>query len=261
METATATKAQALETGRPRRIDLNADVGEGLDDEPLLELVSSVNIACGGHAGDDKSMAHALDHAATFGVAAGAHPSYFDRENFGRAELSLPTSIVGQQVAEQVAELLRIAERLEVPLCHVKPHGALYNQAAIDMDLALAVANAVKGVDPMLRLVGLAGSLLTAAGASIRLGVGAEGFADRRYRTDGTLAPRSFPDALITDRGEAAAQAVAIALGEPMVTVDGEPVAVEAQTICVHGDTPGAVDIARAVREALIAAGFEILPL
>jgi UPF0271 protein len=239
-------------------IDLNADVGEGFDDEPLYDLVSSVNIACGAHAGDDESMARAIELALTHHVAIGAHPGYADREHMGRGPLDMQPAQLRASIQDQIVRLSHIAQKKATAVSHVKPHGALYNQAAVDPWLATAVAEAVRSVQPRLRLVGLAGSWLTAAGRSARLKVTEEGFADRRYQKDGTLASRERADALITDPAAAAAQALAIARGMPVESVDGYPVTVHASTICLHSDTPGALENARAVRAVLERAGFTI---
>jgi len=243
-------------------IDLNADVGEGFDDEPLYDIVSSVNIACGAHAGDDETMAHAIDLALKRPVSIGAHPGYADRAGMGRKALDLPRREVRAAIRDQVTALRHIARTRSARVMHVKPHGALYNQAAGDPWLASTVAEAVASLaPPSLRLIALSGSWLSAAGRSTRLLIADEGFADRRYRKDGTLAPRGTPDALITDPTAAAQQALAIARGTPIEPVDGSSVTVHASSICVHADTPGAVENARAVRAALERAGFTIAPL
>jgi UPF0271 protein len=239
-------------------IDLNADVGEGSDDEPLYGLVSSVNIACGAHAGDDESMARAIGLALDHHVAIGAHPGYADREHMGRRPLDVQPAQLRASIRDQIARLDHVAQSKATAVSHVKPHGALYNQAAVDPWLAAAVAEAVRSTQPRLRLVGLAGSWLTAAGRSAKLKVTDEGFADRRYRKDGTLASRERTDALITDPAAAAAQALAIARGMPVETVDGHPVTIHASTICLHSDTLGALENARAVRAALERGGFTI---
>jgi UPF0271 protein len=243
------------------RIDLNADVGEGSDDEPLFPYLSSVSVACGGHAGDPQTMARTIEAAGRFGLAVGAHPSYADREHFGRRELVLSWQEVQKIVEEQIRVLDRIARKQGVLLVHVKPHGALYNQAARDPSLAQAIARAVRQVDPALALVGLAGSALLIAGRSEGLAVFAEAFADRRYREDGTLAPRSAPGAVIEDPEAAAAQATAIARGSEILTVEGKRIQVRADTLCLHSDTPGALGIVSSVRRRLEADGVDIAPL
>jgi UPF0271 protein len=240
------------------KIDLNADVGEGDDDLPLYALVSSVNVACGEHAGDDDSMMRAMDLAKAHRIAVGAHPGYSDRANKGRVSMDLPPSEVRALLLSQLERLSLIARRHRMGLAHVKPHGALYNDAATDLWLAATIARTVKEAHPMLRLVGLARSFLPIAGRAAKLAVAEEGFADRRYRSDGTLAPRGTADALITDPEQAAAQALSIARGVAIDAVDGGSVSVTASTICLHADTPGAIDNARAVRGALEKAGFTI---
>ena len=243
-------------------IDLNADVGEGFDDEPLYDIVSSVNIACGAHAGDEETMGRAIDLALKFPVSIGAHPGYPDRESMGRGELNMPRNELRATIREQISTLRHVARTRSARVMHVKPHGALYNEAAGDPWLASSVAETIVSLaPPKLRLIALSGSWLAAAGRSTRLMVAEEGFADRRYRKDGTLAPRGEPDALITDPYTAAAQALAIARGAPIEPVDGSSVTIHASSICVHADTPGAVENARAVRTALERAGFTIAPL
>jgi UPF0271 protein len=240
------------------RIDLNADVGEGYDDRPLLPFLTSVNIACGGHAGDERTMIDVVRAAAALGLALGAHPSYPDREHFGRREMAMESTALGRAVRAQVTALAEVAAVAGFRLAHVKPHGALYNTAAQDLDTARVVARAVGEVDPTLRLVGLGGSRLLEAGREIGLGVAAEAFADRRYAPDGSLAPRALERAVIRDAGEAADQAVRIVFDHEVLTLDGTRVAVVADTLCIHGDTDGAVAIAAAVRRRLEQAGVVV---
>jgi 5-oxoprolinase (ATP-hydrolysing) subunit A len=231
------------------RLDLNCDLGEGAPhDAELMPLISSANIACGAHAGDATTMRRTLELARQQGVAPGAHPGYRDRANFGRRELALAPGEVFQLVAEQIRALQQVAAELGIELTHVKPHGALYNQAARDLALADAVAAAVQSVNARLILFGLAGSALITAARACRLAVAEEVFADRRYQADGALVPRSRPDALITDPAEACAQVMHF-LREG-----------HAQTVCVHGDGPQAVTFARRLRSALHQAQIEIKP-
>ncbi len=220
-----------------RRIDLNADLGEGgSNDAALLNLVTSVNIACGGHAGSDEIMRRTVDLAIASGVLIGAHPGYEDRENFGRHEMDLPFDEVTDLVARQVGKLAEIAgDRLH----HVKPHGALYNQAHRNPGLATAVVEGVRIISPDLMLYAPPAGALAAAGRAAGLVVHAEGFADRRYRADGTLVPRSEPGAVITDVGEAVQQALDLIRAGLI------------ETICVHGDGGHAVEILRALRDAV----------
>jgi 5-oxoprolinase (ATP-hydrolysing) subunit A len=240
------------------RVDLNADVGEGGDDQALLPFLTSVNVACGGHAGDERSMAETVEAALRLGVSIGAHPSYPDRERFGRGDVDLPAQELGRSIRAQVHALERVAERAGTRVAHVKPHGALYNRAARDRAVAETVARAVAEVDSGLRLVGLAGSALIDAARAAGLVAVAEGFTDRRYAADGSLAPRSLPGAVIHDAGEAAEQALDIVRRHEIVALGGAKIAVQVDTLCVHGDTPGAAAIARAVRDRLQQAGIEI---
>jgi 5-oxoprolinase (ATP-hydrolysing) subunit A len=246
------------------KIDLNADVGESFgayrygDDEGVLPLVSSANIACGFHAGDPAVMRSTVQLARQHGVAVGAHPGFQDLSGFGRREMHLPPAEVETLVAYQIGALAAIAAAEGVQLSHVKPHGALYNMAARDAGMADAIARAVHAVDPSLVLFGLSGSQLVAAGERAGLRVASEVFADRGYRPDGSLAPRGTAGAVMTDAAEVARRAVAMASQQTVAALDGASVAVKADTICIHGDTPGAAALARAVREALGAADIEV---
>lgn len=232
-------------------IDLNADIGEGYDDRALMPFVARVSIACGGHAGDAASMAAALRLALEHGVAVGAHPGYPDREGFGRRALAASATVIRAWVAEQTEALAEAAARLGAQLAHVKPHGALYNVAARDPEVAEAVARAVASVDTTLELVGLSGSTLLAAGKACGLAVLHEAFVDRRYQADGRLVSRETPGAVVTDPAAAARQARALASGEPVGTLDGRVLVIRADTLCLHSDTPNALNVARAVHAAL----------
>ena len=243
------------------RIDLNADVGEGYEDRGLLPFLTSVNVACGGHAGDDRMMTDTLRAAAALGLAIGAHPSYPDREHFGRLELAMAPAELSRAVREQVSALARVAAAAGLRLAHVKPHGALYNMAARDLDTARIVARAIREMDPTLRLVGLGGSRLLDAGREVGLDVAAEAFADRRYTADGSLASRALDDALIHDPADAADQALRIVREHEVRAIGGARVGVYADTLCIHGDTDGAVDIVAAVRRRLEDAGVLITRL
>ena len=242
------------------RIDLNADLGEGGgDDVALLALVTSANVACGFHAGDPGLMARTVSAAAKAGVAVGAHPSFPDREGFGRRAMQRPPDAVYAEVLYQVGALQAVCRAHGARLAHVKPHGALYNQAAVEPELAFAIARAVRDADPGLVLVGLASSRpMREAAEAHGLRFAAEAFADRRYERDGTLAPRQATGALITLAADAAAQAVRIATRGEVMTADGSIVSLSADTLCLHGDTPGAVELARAVRGALLACGVTL---
>jgi 5-oxoprolinase (ATP-hydrolysing) subunit A len=242
-------------------IDVSADVGEGADDLPLFEFVTSVSVACGAHAGDAQTMDACVAEAARRGVSVGAHPGYPDREGFGRRAMELSDEELSATLREQIETLRAVCRRHGVPLAHVKPHGALYNEAARDASLARTIARAVAGAGEGAALVGLAGSAMLDAAKDEGVAAVAEAFADRRYRSDGTLAPRSLAGALIEVPAAAAAQALAIARGEPVATVDGTALSIRAETICLHADTPGAIANARAVRAALEGAGVRVAPL
>jgi UPF0271 protein len=248
-------------------IDLNADVGESAGagmhdiDSVLVTLVTSVNVACGVHAGNPSVLRRTLRLAAAAGAAVGAHPGFADREGFGRREVRLAPADVEDQVLYQVAALTGVARAEGVHVSHVKPHGALYNMAARDERLALAVVRAVRAVDPRLRIVGLAGSALLSVARGEEVVALAEAFADRAYEPDGSLVPRGRAGAILDDPEAAAAQAVGIAVDHRVRAIDGTLVEVHADTLCIHGDTPGAADVARAVRAALERAGVEVRPL
>lgn len=245
---------------RASTVDLNADVGESAGaDEAIFPCISSANIACGGHAGDEATMAEAVRRAVRWGVAIGAHPGYADRANFGRVNLNLTRTEVKRLVREQVGAVQAIAARLDARVAHVKPHGALYNQAAEDSGLARAIAESVAERDPEMVLFGLAGSELLRAGEAAGLRVASEVFADRRYMADGGLVPRSRgAEALVGSDDEAIAQALRM-IEEGIVTaVTGEQVAVRADTVCLHGDSPRAAELARKLRAAVEAAGIKV---
>jgi len=245
------------------RIDLNADVGESLgawsmgEDERLIPVVSSVNVAAGLHAGDPVVIARTIATAARHGVAVGAHPGYPDLAGFGRRAMALSPDEIEASVLYQVGAVAAFADAAGVELRHVKPHGALYNRAVRDDAAAAAIARAVASFRRSLILVGLAGSALVAAGREVGLAVAEEAFADRAYEPDGALRARELPGAVLDDPAAAAAQAVAIA-GGVVTAIDGSVLPTRADTICVHGDLPGAVDRGLAVRRALAAIGVEI---
>ena len=232
-------------------IELNADIGEGCNDAALMPYLTRVSIACGGHTGDIASMAAALRLAAEHGAAVGAHPSYPDRAGFGRRALAASAEDIAAWITQQTEALAEQAVRLGLRLAHVKPHGALYNVAAQDRCVAEAVAQAVTAFDPGLVLVGRSGSQLIAAGQAAGLAVLNEAFADRRYQANGQLVSRETEGALITDPDLAAQLACALARGEPVATLDGAALRIRAETLCLHSDTPNALNIARAVHAAL----------
>lgn len=240
-------------------IDLNADLGEGgANDYALLTLVSSANIACGYHAGDDATMHQSVLWAKELGVAVGAHPSFLDRANFGRRRQTLSPDEVYQLVTEQLHALNRHCLALEVRLRHVKPHGMLYNQAAVEPQLAYAIAHAVFDFDPALRLVGLAGSEMIRAGKLLGLTTWQEVFADRNYQADGTLVPRSQPDALITDDQQALRHTLMMVQHNQVMTPQGDRVPVQADTVCLHGDSMHALAFAQLLRQHFLLQGIEV---
>ncbi len=281
-----------------KRIDLNCDMGElpeAIADgtqEALMRSITSVNIACGGHAGDEQTMKTTIEQALRWNVAIGAHPGYPDRENFGRLELKMSPEAVAESVCEQVHALAEVAAMCGAKLVHVKPHGALYNQAVKNRELAEAIANGVakalslhstlknaidchpersegsaslssptRGLCKDVILVGLAGSPMLDVFREAGFAVAAEAFADRRYEPDGTLRSRKYDDALIRNPEEAAWQALGIAERGAVIASDGSEVFVDAQTLCIHGDTPGAPEIAATVARTLREAGVVVCSL
>jgi 5-oxoprolinase (ATP-hydrolysing) subunit A len=248
-------------------MDLNADMGEVPEaladgrEEALMSLVTSANIACGGHAGDEATMRATLALARHLGVAAGAHPGYPDRAGFGRDAMGMTSAAVEDTVFEQVRALARVADRAGCPLVHVKPHGALYNDAARHREVGAAIARGVAAWSTGVVLVGLAGSVMLDVFAEHGFETIAEAFADRAYEPDGTLRSRRLAGALIDDPARAAAQALRITLEGTVVAFDGREIPIAARTICVHGDTPNAARIARAVADALRAADVRLAAL
>ncbi|MCW8133697.1 MAG: 5-oxoprolinase subunit PxpA [Planctomycetota bacterium] len=238
------------------RVDLNGDVGEGAGhDADLLPLVTSANIACGGHAGDEASMRATVALAAKHGVAIGAHPSYPDRANFGRVDVEVAPAPLKEQVAEQILALRRVADHAGLPLRHVKPHGALYNRAARDEPVARAVIEAVQAAAPGAVLFVLAGSPLAEWARSAGLAVAEEVFADRGYRADGSLVPRGQPGAHVPAGREAGARVLRMLRDGTVASVEGKAVPIRADTICIHGDGPEAVRMARELRAFLVSPG------
>jgi len=250
-----------------RSIDLNCDMGElreAIDDgsqAAIMPFLSSINVACGGHAGDEAMMSATIEQALRWKLAVGAHPSYPDRANFGRVAMEMPAEAIAQAVLEQVQSLAAVAARYGVALSHVKPHGALYNVAAQDADVASAIADGVSRWSNGVVLVGLAGSIMLEVFRSAGFAVAAEAFADRRYEANGSLRGRGFADALIREPAVAAQQVIGMVEEGRITAVDGSRIPVEAATICVHGDTPGALEIARAVAGGLKSRGIELRSL
>lgn len=250
----------------PQVIDLNADLGEGFgiwrlgDDEALLGIVTSANVACGFHAGDPTTMRRVCVGAARAGVTVGAQVSYRDLTGFGRRFLDVDPGELADDLLYQLAGLDGIARASGTRVAYVKPHGALYNAAVTHEGHARAVVDAVRTFDARLPVLGLPGSALLRAAEAAGLPTVTEGFADRGYTPAGTLVPRSEPGALVHEPAAVAERAVRMAADGVVHAVDGTPVAVAVRSVCVHGDTPGAVDLARAVRTALEAAGVRVAP-
>lgn len=245
-------------------MDINSDLGEreeslanGQDFE-LMHYITSANVACGGHAGDEQTMRETVRMAKQLGVAVGAHPGYPDRENFGRIESPLAAAEIEATVRDQIAALAEIAAAEGVELVHCKPHGALYHAANKSAEVAAAIGRAVLESGEQLIMVGQAGSETLTLWESMGLTCAAEAFADRAYEPDGILRKRSLPGALLDDPAKAAKQAVEIATRGVAVATDGSLLKVVAQTLCIHSDTPGSAGIARAVNEALRAAGLRL---
>jgi len=247
-----------------KRIDLNCDMGEMPEhisdgtQEALMRSITSVNIACGGHAGDAQSMAATIEQAVRHKMAIGAHPGYADRANFGRIELNLSPDEVADSVYAQVRALAEVAARYDADITHVKPHGALYNQAVHNAQLARAIASGVARWSQHVVLVGLAGSPMLDVFDDAGFSTFAEAFADRRYEPDGTLRSRKHPDALIQDPAEAAQQALGIVQGK-VIASDGSEVPLHADTLCIHSDTPGSPQIAAQVAKNLRESGVMLV--
>lgn len=242
------------------KVDLNADLGEGSPaDEILLEVITSANIACGGHAGDAATMRAAVRGAAARGVGLGAHPSYPDRAGFGRRAMALAGRALIDELVAQIEALAEVAREAGTTLHHVKVHGALYNVAVDDVAVAAAIGEAVRRADPGLIAVALAGSPMATVFRDLGLRTVEEGFLDRGYTAAGRLLPREHPQALITDPEVVAARAVRMAREGIVTTVEGSEIALRADTLCVHADTPRSVEIARAAKAALRSAGIQVI--
>jgi UPF0271 protein len=245
-------------------VDLNSDLGESFgawtmgDDDAMLETVTSANIACGFHAGDPLTMLSRCRTALDRGVSIGAHVGYRDLAGFGRRAIDIPAGELYGDVLYQLAALAGVAASVGASVNYIKPHGALYNRIATDAVQAAAVADAVRDFDPSLRVLGPAGSRIAEAAAERSLTFVREAFVDRAYRGDGSLVPRSEPGAVLTGASQIAQRAVTLVTEGTVLALDGRPVAVEADSLCVHSDTPGAVAMARAVRGALEGAGLRI---
>ena len=240
-------------------IDLNADLGEGCAfDLELLELVSSCNIACGGHAGDEQSIAATVQHALAQGVAIGAHPSYPDREGFGRRSTFLTGDDLKKSLLNQLYMIDRVVCEAGAKLTHVKPHGALYNDAATEASLAELFVGTVQNSAAAAAIVGPPQSALQHAAEKARMRFIAEAFVDRAYQPDGSLVSRSEPNAVHGDINTMTTQAVTLAKSGTVTAENGDVIQVRAGTLCIHGDTPNAAEIARAVRNVLLASGVDV---
>ena len=250
-----------------RKIDLNSDVGERPEaiadgsEEKLISLITSANIACGGHAGDLSSINEMIRLCKKYKINIGAHPSYPDRENFGRIKMNSTHDEISDFVFKQVMQLVKLSKEFGLNVKHVKPHGALYNSAAKDGLLAKAIAEGVRKVNPELILVGLAGSVMLNVWKEEGFKVVGEAFADRRYEADGSLRPRKYPDALITDPFEAANQAITIARNGKIKTLSGEEIKIDAQTICIHSDTENSLLTAKEINKTFRKEGISISPI
>ncbi|WP_411892594.1 LamB/YcsF family protein [Yoonia sp. SDW83-1] len=246
------------------RIDLNSDLGGGFgpwsmgDDAGMLSIVSSANVACGGHASDLETMFHTLSLAKENGVNVGAHPGYNDREGFGRRVIPMSPAEIGRLCAAQIGALKGIAAQVGVPITYVKPHGALGNLAARDAEVAAAIVKAALMIDPELAILAISGTHTKQAARAANAPVYSEIFADCGYILSGQLVPRGQDGAMIHDAAEAVARLLSFLETGLMPVIDGPPIKLAAQSICVHGDSPGAVDMAREIRQQLTAHGIQI---
>ncbi len=239
------------------QLDLNCDLGESFGvytvgcDEVIIPLITSANIACGFHAGDADVMAKTVALCKKNGVQVGCHPGYKDLEGFGRRAMTMTPSAVKNSIKYQLGALMAFARSENVKVGHLKPHGALYNLAAKDFEIACAIAEGIYEVDPNVRLMGLAGSEMIRAAQTVGIPYIREGYADRRYTTEGTLASRSLPGAVIEDVDQVVAQVLQIVLTQSVTTVGGEVIGLEIDSLCVHGDNAHALEVVKAVRMAM----------
>lgn len=246
------------------RIDLNCDLGESFGaykigmDEEVIPHITSANIACGFHAGDPEVMARTVRLCREYGVCAGAHPGYRDLQGFGRRQLQVAPETVKCEILYQVGALRAFCDSVGIPLTHVKPHGALYNQAAKSYDLALAICEGIRAADPQLAIMAMSGSCMVKAAQDCGLPYISEVFADRAYQADGTLVPRSREGAMITDEDEAIRRVVRMAREGTVTAITGEEVSVQADSVCVHGDGAKALAFVRKIRSALEAEGITV---
>lgn len=249
------------------KIDLNCDLGEsfgaytmGLDDQ-VLPFISSANVACGFHASDPVVMARTVSMAKQAGVAVGAHPGYPDLQGFGRRNMTVPPKEVKAMVQYQIGALQAFCTANGLKLQHVKPHGAMYNMAGKDPELAMAICRGIQEVDPSLILLGLSGSAMLTAAQQLGLRCAKEVFADRAYEEDGSLVARTKPGAMITDEDEAVKRVIRMVRQGVVTAVTGKDIPIQVDSVCVHGDSPKALDFVRKIRAALSAEGIRIVPL
>lgn len=246
------------------RIDLNSDLGEGFgpwgmgDDATMLSLVTSANVACGGHASDPETMFRTLELARDNGVTVGAHPGFNDREGFGRRVIPMSPAEIGRMCAAQIGALMALAAQADVQVRYVKPHGALGNLAARDRTVSDAIAATVAKLDPNLAMLAISGTQSEHAARSAGVPVYSEVFADRGYLSTGQLVPRGQEGAMISDAATAAERLIGFLNTGLMPVIDGDPIRLDAHSICVHGDSPGAVDMTREIRTRLLAEGIEL---
>ena len=234
------------------RIDINCDMGEGIgNDEAIIPFITSANIACGYHAGDEQTIRSTIQLAKKYGVHVGAHPSFDDRENFGRKEMPCTPDELYHLVYKQLVLFKKIADKCEVHMHHVKPHGAMYNMAARDEEMATVIAMAVKDFNSHLFLYGLSNSNLISAAKKIGLRTKQEVFADRTYQDDGSLTPRSQPNAMIEDEEKAVRQVLQMVKHKTVTTISGKTIPMHAETVCIHGDGEHAVAFAKTLHSAL----------
>jgi 5-oxoprolinase (ATP-hydrolysing) subunit A len=250
------------ESGKRDEVDLNCDMGEGIgNDEAIMPYISSANIACGYHSGNESTMWQTMELAQNHKVSVGAHPSFFDKENFGRKEMDLSPDDIYELVAQQLILFDKIASNADISMQHVKPHGALYNMSAKSISIAKAIANAVKDHNAHLVLFGLSGSHSINEAKVTGLKTASEVFADRTYHDDGSLTSRLLPNALIEDAGKAIQQVLQMIKEGTVTTISGKTIPITAETICIHGDGKQAAEFAKQIHKALMKEGIKIRPV
>lgn len=248
------------------RIDINSDLGESFgawkmaDDAALIGCISSANIACGYHAGDPRTMLHTVEACAAAGVAVGAHPGFPDLNGFGRRTMNLSPLELRTDVMVQIGALQAICKAVGVSLHHMKPHGAMYTMAAADYEMSVSIVEAIAATMDTPMIYAQPGSATARAAEAAGIAIAHEIFADRAYLADGQLAPRTLPGSVLHDSEEIAARAMRMIRGEPIASINGGTLQLQSDTICVHGDTAGALQIAQSLRESLISAGFTVSP-